>query len=211
MNEEKEKLHLEADKQTIKDDSKPKKIKRGKSLEGDENESNTDENKPKRSKAKNIEVTNNPGEPDKMETDHHVHGEGNQEYDDVIGGENMKKHIIKMGEKCDSYQSIIKGLVEKKTKEDIEGLGKSHITYKYRTVWEFFGLTSSEKLVTYKKKRILTPRGARKDVIRMAHDKHGVQRMSSRIKKNFYWPQLDEDVRSIMQSCSECREWGEID
>ena len=137
-----------------------------------------------------------------METKHDVQGEGNHEED---------VHIIKMGEKCDSYQSIIKGLVEKKTKEDIEGLGKSHITYKYRTVWEFFGLTNSGKLVTYKGKRILTPRGARKDVILTAHDKHGVQRMSRRIKKHFYWPQLDEDVRSILRSCKECRAWGEVD
>ena len=123
----------------------------------------------------------------------------------------MQRHIIEMGGKCDSYQSIIKGLMEKKTKEDIEGLGKSHVTYKYRTVWEFFGLTSSDKLVTYKKRRILMPRGARKDVITMAHYNHGVQRMSSRIKKQFYWPQLDEDVRSTLQSCSECREIGEVD
>ena len=124
----------------------------------------------------------------------------------------MRKHITEMGRKCDSYTSIITGLSEKKTKEDIEGLGKSHLSYKYRTVWEFLGLTNSGKLVTYKGKRILTPRGARKDVILVAHSKHvGVQNMSRKIRKHFYWPQLDEDVRNILRSFNECSAWGEVD
>ena len=123
----------------------------------------------------------------------------------------MKNHIIRMGEQCDSYQSIIKGLMEKKTRNDIEGLGKSHITYKYRSVWDCFALTSSNRLVTYKGKRILMPRGARKDAITMAHYNHGIQRLASRLKKLFYWPQLDEDVRNTLRSCSECSEIGEVD
>ena len=146
-----------------------------------------------------------------MEPEHE--GKGKQERDDdVLGGEHMKKYVTEMGGRCESYMSIITSLSENKTKEEIEGLGKTHLSYKYRTVWEFLGLTNSGKLVTYKGKRILTPRGARKDVILVAHSKHtGVQNLSRKIRKHFYWPQLDEDVRNILRSCKECSDWGEVD
>ena len=75
-----------------------------------------------------IEVDDVQDDPTEMEIDHQAETEKEKKHEEALGGEKMEKHIIRMGEQCDSYQSIIKGLMEKKTKNDIEGLGKSHIT-----------------------------------------------------------------------------------
>ena len=124
----------------------------------------------------------------------------------------MRKYVSEIGKRCDTYKSLITSLSEDKTKEDVEGFYKTHPSRKYRTIWEFLGIAKTGNLVTYKGKRILIPRAARKSVMMVAHNEHtGAYGVSHKIRRYYYWPQLNEDVRNFLGSCKECNDWGEVD
>ena len=69
------------------------------------------------------------------------------------------------------------------------------------------------ELVTYKKLRILVPKKARKNIIKLAHDEHlGRVGIAYKVSKRYYWSHLKSDVQEVLADCEQCKmDASEID
>ena len=180
-------MQFEADgKKGEEDNDKFTGLKRGKSMEDQNNRKNQEEIQMKKPKIKD---TIEPGERGesiksksrKVEAEHRASTQMERDKE-VLGGERIRKYLSEKGKRCDTYKSLITNISENKKKEEIEAFDMTHPSRKYRTVWEYLGVSETGNLVMYKKTRLLIPRAARKSIIMLAHNEHtGTYGVSNKI------------------------------
>ena len=91
---------------------------------------------------------------------------------EVFDGERIRKYLAEKGKRCDTYKALIANISDNKKKKEIEAFDITHPSRKYRTVWDYLGVSETGNLVTYKKTRLLVPRSACKSIIMLAHNEH---------------------------------------
>ena len=110
------------------------------------------------------------------------------------------EQLRQAAEEDKDYQSLVIAL---KSHKNIEELEKGHPAYAYQNVWN--DLSIDLGLVVYNSTRIVVPKGMRPEILRLLHLSHaGLSKTRKLAQQYFFWPQLNSQIQSMINSCEKC-------
>ena len=95
-----------------------------------------------------------------------------------------------------------------KSGEPFQKLALSHPARSYRQVWsQLSSLTEEGKtLLIYDGSRIIVPKPARKEILRLLHLPHqGQVKTKKAAQLLYYWPGMNSDIANLVNSCEACQ------
>ena len=126
------------------------------------------------------------------------HGEEND-------GDIQLQDLQNSAENCEEYQHIIAGFRKYKDKNDMmRRTRKSQdVVRSYKEVWDDLSL---EQGLLVRGQQIILPKSYRKTFLERIHESHRSEEDTLKnIRKDFWYPTLDHEVKMMIRSCRRCR------
>ena len=120
----------------------------------------------------------------------------------------IKSQDLKLEKLCDiakddvEYQCLVEAL---KSDVPLNKLPYSHPARLYKSVWHQLALHDNA-LIIYDDQRILVPRAARSDILKLLHKSHsGVVKTRKAAQQLYFWKSINNDIKQLVESCDECQ------
>jgi transposase InsO family protein len=104
------------------------------------------------------------------------------------------------------YVAIVDAI---KNGKELNDLPSAHPATAYKGIWSELSLMDDQQptLVVFNSSRILVPKRARQELLRLLHLPHaGIVKTRVAAKQLYYWPGMTNEIKMMVESCSTCRE-----
>lgn len=105
-----------------------------------------------------------------------------------------------------AYQAVVQAL---RAGKHPRNLPPSHPARLYGSVWHKLSLFDDEEdtLLLYDNNRIVVPKLAREEILRLLHIPHAGQVKTRKAAQRLYfWPRINDNIKQLIESCPACQE-----
>ena len=121
----------------------------------------------------------------------------------VLASNDLAKRMQDEAASCIEYKTIHEAWKNGIAATD---LPPDHPARRLQDIWQRLSLLDDGLILVMDNKRILVPRGMRKEVLKLLHEGHsGMSQTYATAKQRYFWPGIQNDIANVVNKCEGCQ------